>query len=211
MSNILLMGAGALALDLIDVFGAQAFAGAYVDPPFFRQADVGGVPVWTDWPAAVSRTRHFVLAISDLQHRERARGIATQAGLTAAQPMVSTMARIAATARLEPGCAVGHFCAVGPQAVLGPHCLLMHGVVIGHDSTLEDDVVVCAGAAVGGYVTVGARGFIGTNAVLAPRIKLGRDCHVAAGAACLRDAPDDSLLLGNPARRQARPGPDDSR
>lgn len=201
MDKVLLMGAGALAVDLIDLFGADAFVGAYVDPAFQRAASVDGVTIQSDWPSAVGAASHYVLATSSIEHRARARAQAENAGLRPASPMVSPTARMARTARLSPGCLIGHFCTVGPGTTVGEHGLLMHGVVLGHDALLGDNVVVCAGAAIAGYVKIGAGSFIGTLAVLAPKVELGQDCVVSAGAACLRSAPDASLLVGNPARR----------
>lgn len=200
------MGAGALACDLIDLFGQEAFVGAYVDPPFVRDETVGGVRVHSDWKQASSIATHYLLAVSSIAHRERASTLAREAGLLAAPPFVSPMARVSRTAQLAGGCVVANFSCVGPGAVLGLNGLLMHGVVLGHNSVVEDNVVVCAGASIGGYVSIGARNFIGTNAVLAPQVRLGSDCFVGAGAACLRDAPGNSLLLGNPARRMPYPG-----
>lgn len=207
MGKILLVGAGALACDLIELFGQDTFAGAYVDPQFFCTETVAGVQVHSDWRMAASATTHYLLAVSSIEHRERATAIASGAGLLPASPLVSPTARVSGTARLSAGSVVAHFSAVGPRADLGTHCLLMHGVVLGHDAVLEDDVVVCAGAAIGGRAAIGSRTFIGANAVLAPRVHLGSDCFVGAGAACLRDAPHKSLLIGNPARQRSYPGP----
>ncbi len=201
MEKVLLLGAGALAADLIDLFGAAAFVGAYVDPAFQRATHVDGVTIQSDWASAVSAASHYVLASSSIEHRARASAQAERAGLHPASPMVSPTSRLARTAKLAPGGVVGHFCAVGPATSVGMHGLLMHGVVLGHDAVLGDNVVVCAGAAIAGYVKIGSGSFIGTLAVLAPNIELGRDCVVGAGAACLRSAPHRSLLVGNPARR----------
>ena len=201
MEKILLIGAGALACDFIDICGIDKFVGAYVDPQYADSDNVDGLRVLTDWQQAVKLATHYALAVSSLAHRERARAIATHAGLKPSSPLLSPLVRIAKTATLEPGCAAGHFVVVGPAARLGLDCMLMHGVVIGHDSCIADNVVICAGACLGGYVTLGARSFVGTNAVLAPRISIGCDSEIAAGAACLRDAPAFSQLIGNPAKR----------
>jgi UDP-3-O-[3-hydroxymyristoyl] glucosamine N-acyltransferase len=201
MESILLIGAGALASDLIDMFGPGRFAGAYVDPEYRRGDELDGVPVYSHWTQAAAVASHYLLAVSSIEHRERAMALAADAGLIAASPMVSPCARVARSAELERGCVVAHFSAVGPQARVAANGLLMHGVVLGHNSVLEANVVVCAGVSIGGYVEIGSRSFIGTNAVLAPKIHLGPDSFVAAGAACLRSAPARSLLIGNPARR----------
>lgn len=201
----MLIGAGALAREFIDIFGADKFVAAYVDPQFAQADTVDGIPIYTDWNKAVNLASHYVLAVSSIDHRERARALAAGARLEPASPLVSPAARIATKAILARGCLVGHFSVVGPAAQVGLDCLIMYGVVVGHESVIEDNVVVCAGTSLGGYVTIGARSFVGTNAVLAPKINVGSDSFIGAGAACLRDAPTNSMLIGNPAKRMPVP------
>lgn len=201
MERILLIGAGALARDFVDLFGRDAFVAAYVDPRFAETETVDGVPIITDWTQAVGLVTNYVLGTSSITHRERARSLAATAGLQPASPLVSSAARIAKSATLSRGCVVTHFSAVGPAARIGLDCLIMHGVVVGHDSIVENNVVFCPGVCLSGYVRIGERCFVGTNSVVAPKVSIGRDGFISAGAACLRDAPSNSLLMGNPAKR----------
>lgn len=203
MEKILLMGAGALARDIIDLVGPDRFAAAYVDAEYVSADTVDGLHIYTDLQQASRIASHYVLAISSIDHRERARKLAADSGLQPCTPVVSATARIARRVVLPGGCVVGHFSAVGPSARVGQDCLIMHGVVVGHDSVIEDNVVICAGVCLGGYVKLGARSFVGTNSVVSPQVSVGSDSFVAAGAACLRDAPANSRLLGNPAKRFA--------
>lgn len=204
MNGVLLIGAGALARDIVDIFGAGAFSAAYVDPEF-AVASVAGVPVVTSWEEAQQRASHYVLGASDIAYRERARSIAASSSLLPAPAMVSGLARVARDATLGDGCVVGHFAVIGPSAHLGTHTLVMHSALVAHDSWVDSGSVICAGACVNGNVRIGPRCFIGPNAVLVPRIQLGHDCLVAAGAACFRDVPAQSSMVGNPARRAGLP------
>ena len=201
MEKILLIGAGALACDIIEIFGASAFVAAYVDAPYARTDAVDGVPVCTDWRQAAQLATHYAMAVSAIDDRERFISRAAGAGLEPASPLVSPFARIARRAKLSRGCVIGHFVVVGPAVRLDPNCLVMHNVMIGHDSVMENNVVLCQSACLGGYVRIGARSFVGSNAVLAPKVGVGSDSFIAAGAACLRDAPANSQLIGNPAKR----------
>ena len=204
--GILLIGAGALARDIVDCFGAGTFIAAYVDPKF-AVAAVGVVPMVTDWDEARRRASHYVLGVSDIAHRERARNAAAAAGLLPAAPLVSSLARVAGDAQLAPGCMVGHFAVIGPAARLGVDTLLMHAAIVAHDSSVEEGSVLCAGACINGNAAIGPRCFVGPNAVVLPNVRIGHDSFVAAGAVCFRDAPARSFLLGNPARRRTPPKP----
>lgn len=205
MERILLLGAGALARDILDTFGVHGFIAAYVDPGFVDSSDVNGVPIISDWREATNLASHYLLAISGVEHRERVIALSVEAGLPAATPLVSKSAHISGSAKLAPGCVVGHTSVVGSEARIGSNVLVMHGVVVGHNCVIEDNVAVCPGASLGGYSSVGTCSFIGTNAVIAPRVTIGEKSFLGAGAACLKDFPAYSLLIGNPARRSTVP------
>lgn len=82
---------------------------------------------------------------------------------------------------------------IGETAVIGNDVMLYHGVTLGgrqrsggkRHPTLGDGVAVGAGAKVLGPVTIGARSLVGANAVVT------------------KDAPEDSVLVGVPARARS--------
>ena len=79
---------------------------------------------------------------------------------------------------------------VGETAEIGDDCTLYHGVTLGGTSwnkgkrhpTLENDVVVGAGAKILGPITIGANARIGSNAVV------------------VKDVPENATAVGIPAR-----------
>ncbi|OGA47075.1 MAG: hypothetical protein A3F74_15290 [Betaproteobacteria bacterium RIFCSPLOWO2_12_FULL_62_58] len=200
MEKILIIGSGALARDFVDIFGPHAFVGSYVDPGF-SATPVGGLPVFLDWQEALTQASHYIIGVSDIEHRKRARLNALNAGLSPASPMISDRAIVSAHASLSPGCVVTHFAVVGPFVRLCEDVLVMHSAIVAHDSIVDVNSVLCTGVCLGGYVQIGAECFIGANSVLAPSVKIGRGSFIAAGASCFRDAEPGSLLVGNPARK----------
>lgn len=90
---------------------------------------------------------------------------------------------------------------VGETAEVGDDVMLYHGVTLGgrtrdggkRHPTLGDGVVVGAGAKVLGPVVIGAGSAIGANAVVT------------------RDAPEDSVLVGVPAKARSRRAGEDTR
>jgi serine O-acetyltransferase len=97
---------------------------------------------------------------------------------------------------IHPGAIIGHNffidhgmgVVIGETAEVGNNVTLYHGVTLGGTSlnkvkrhpTLEDDVVVGAGAKVLGAITIGANSRIGANAVV------------------VKSAPPDSVIVGVP-------------
>jgi serine O-acetyltransferase len=90
---------------------------------------------------------------------------------------------------------------IGETAEVGDDVMLYHGVTLGgrqreggkRHPTIGDGVAVGAGAKILGPITIGARSLVGANAVVT------------------RDAPDDSVLVGVPAKARPRKAGEDSR
>jgi serine O-acetyltransferase len=95
-------------------------------------------------------------------------------------------------AKIGPGLFIDHGMGVviGETAEIGPNATLYHGVTLGGTSwskgkrhpTLEEDVVVGAGAKILGPITIGARSRVGANAVV------------------VKSVPPDSVVVGIPGR-----------
>lgn len=56
------------------------------------------------------------------------------------------------------------------------------------------------GIQVFGCIRVGSGTLIGINAILLPEVEIGSDCIIGAGAVVRGTIPDNSLVVGNPAR-----------
>jgi serine O-acetyltransferase len=95
-------------------------------------------------------------------------------------------------AKIGPGFFIDHGMGVviGETAEIGANATLYHGVTLGGTSwnkgkrhpTLEDDVVVGAGAKILGPIVIGARSRVGANAVV------------------VKSVPPDSVVVGIPGR-----------
>lgn len=106
---------------------------------------------------------------------------------------------------IHPGATIGHKLfidhgmgvVIGETAEVGDHVTLYHGVTLGGTSlhktkrhpTIEDHVVIGAGAKVLGAITIGANSRIGANAVV------------------VKSAPADSVIVGVPGQVVVREQP----
>lgn len=112
--------------------------------------------------------------------------------------MLSNLARWFTGIEIHPGASIGRRffidhgmgVVIGETAVIGDDCTLYHGVTLGGTSwlkgkrhpTLEDNVVVGAGAKVLGPITIGSGARIGSNAVV------------------VKEVPDGATVVGIPGR-----------
>ena len=112
--------------------------------------------------------------------------------------MLSHIGRFLTGIEIHPGATIGHRVfidhgmgvVIGETAIIGDDCTLYHGVTLGGTSwnkgkrhpTLEQGVVIGAGAKVLGPITIGKNAKIGSNAVV------------------VKDVPENATAVGIPAR-----------
>ncbi len=112
--------------------------------------------------------------------------------------MFSHIGRFFTGIEIHPGATIGHRVfidhgmgvVIGETAIIGDDCTLYHGVTLGGTSwnkgkrhpTLEQGVVIGAGAKVLGPITIGKNAKIGSNAVV------------------VKDVPENATAVGIPAR-----------
>ncbi|HET19875.1 MAG TPA: serine O-acetyltransferase [Chromatiales bacterium] len=122
---------------------------------------------------------------------------------------LSTIARWLTGIEIHPGARIGRRffidhgmgVVIGETAEIGDDCTLYHGVTLGGTSwkegkrhpTLEDNVVIGAGAKILGPITLGAGSRVGSNAVV------------------LKDVPPGATVVGIPGRVVQQRGEEDSR
>ncbi len=90
---------------------------------------------------------------------------------------------------------------VGWGVTLGEHVHVLYNAVISHGCQIGDFVTICAGAVLAGEVTVESGAFIGANAVVRHGgITIGRNAVVGMGAVVVDDVPENTKVVGNPAK-----------
>lgn len=80
-----------------------------------------------------------------------------------------------------------------------------HYVHVGHNSVLEEDCIVTAGAIFCGKSTLGARSWMGVGSMLKEGVRVGPDSTVGLGAVVLKDVEAGTTVAGVPARNMAKP------
>lgn len=141
---------------------------------------------------------HFI-AIGDNQARrayfDRLKGL----GVTPANCIAPT-AWIAPDAKIGNGVFVGAGAVLGAGARLGDNVILNNLSLVEHDSVVGEDSQIAPGCVIGAELRVGRRCFFGMKSCLVPRVDVGDDVFVLAGAVVVRPVPSGARVGGVPAR-----------
>ena len=100
--------------------------------------------------------------------------------------------QIPTSTRIGAGFYIGHFgtIVVNSKSRIGNNCNIAHGCTIGQANRGERK----------GYPTIGNRVWIGTGSVIVGNINIGSNVLIAPNSFVNFDVPDDSLVIGNPAK-----------
>lgn len=85
---------------------------------------------------------------------------------------------------------------IHPDCKIGKNCKILHGVTIGGKSGHKEVPII------------GNNVLLGANSIIIGPIKIGNNVTVGAGAVVVKDVPDNTTVVGNPAKEIKR---DDSK
>ena len=105
----------------------------------------------------------------------------------------------------KKGVKIGDNCKFYNVKIDGGHGYL---VEVGNNTTLTNCTILTHDASTQiyfkktkvGKVVIGDRCFIGLGAIILPNVKIGNDCIIGAGCVVSKNIPDNSIVIGNPAR-----------
>lgn len=120
------------------------------------------------------------------------------------QAVVSPAAYVSMGVTLGEGCIVNPGATILPDARIGAHAIVHSGAVIEHDNQIGDYANIGPGVHFGGYVVVEEAAWVFTGASVKPRVRIGREAVVGAGAVVIRDVPPGVTVAGCPARALER-------
>lgn len=86
------------------------------------------------------------------------------------------------------------------EARLGRQVIINTRASVDHECTLGDGVELAPAATLCGLVTCETNAWICAGATVLPRMKVGADAIVGAGAVVTRDVPSRTVVMGVPAR-----------
>ena len=95
---------------------------------------------------------------------------------------------------------ISKFSEIGQGAGIGENVIINTGAIIEHDCVIQSHTHIATGAKLAGNVRVGSGSHIGAGAVIRQNIRIGSNSIVGAGAVVINHVPDNTTVVGVPAK-----------
>lgn len=110
------------------------------------------------------------------------------------------MSIISKDAKIGYNASIQAFSIVGPNATIGNFVQVFGHATVGHNSTVDDYSYVTSNSVVGAHVHLKKGSFLGVNSTTLDRITIGEWSIVGQHSNVIKDVPDFTKVVGNPAR-----------
>lgn len=121
-------------------------------------------------------------------------------GMRPSPPIVHPTAVVSPSARIAPGGLIGPVAVIGSNVVCGEFFMANRVASAGHDCVFGDFCTIGPASSICGGCVLEDGVYVGAGAVLLPKVRIGRNAVIAAGAVVTRDVPSQAMVAGNPAR-----------
>ena len=215
MEKVIGIGAGGHSKVVIDILrlsnSYEVFALLDIQREFWG-TDVLGVPVVGDdsrlgalWEEGLRYAFIGVGHIGNALSRRRAFDTAKAQGFQVVRA-VHPISVIASSVDIGEGPTVMAGAIINAAARLGDDVIVNSGAIVEHDCVIGDHAHIATGSRLASGVHVGDGALVGVGASVRQLINIGRNAIVGAGAAVVSDVPDDTVVVGVPARVLKRVG-----
>lgn len=113
---------------------------------------------------------------------------------------VHPTAWISPSAQIDAGVQIHAGAIVEAHAKIGSQCIINTKASVDHECVLEQGVELAPAATLCGLVYLGVNAWVCAGATVLPRLRIGADSIVGAGAVVIRDVPKNVTVVGVPAQ-----------
>lgn len=114
--------------------------------------------------------------------------------------LIHPSAVVSRFAEIGHGVCIQPLVSVGPNVKIGNHIQIYAQCLVGHNAILDDYSYVANNSCIGAHVHLKKGAYLGTNCSLLENVTIGEWALVGIGTVVLRDVPDYTKVVGNPAR-----------
>ena len=116
------------------------------------------------------------------------------------QTLIHPEAVVSTRAVIGQGSIIRHGVFVSCDCVIGNNVDIQVNSYIGHDSAIGDHSEICALVTIGGNCSLAEEVFVGQGSAIREHTTIGRRSIIGMGSSVVSSFPEESVLLGNPAK-----------
>jgi UDP-perosamine 4-acetyltransferase len=206
--KIILIGAGGHArvlIDLIRLSGLYEIAGI-VDSQLKLGEMVSGITVLGDDDDLGELYSHglkyAIIAVGSIKNNFKRRVLyerIKEIGFSV-PCLFHPKAIIAGNVQILEGAQIMAGAIIQVNSTIGENTIINTGAILEHDCQIGMHVHICPGATISGECNIGVGAFIGAGATVIQGLSIGNNAVVAAGAVVISDVPDNTGVMGVPAK-----------
>jgi sugar O-acyltransferase (sialic acid O-acetyltransferase NeuD family) len=210
--KVVILGTGGNSIDILDTINdinSQALREIYECVGFLDDNEalwsnvLYGVKVLGPLTSAKElRGCYFVNGIGTPSNFLRKESIIARTGVAHERfiTIIHPSARVSKMAKVGLGTVIFQNVTVTSNVKIGNHVIVLPNSVISHDDVIGDYTCITGGVCISGGVEVGKSCYLGTNSAIIGNIKIGDYCLIGMGSVVLESVPQNSVVVGNPAR-----------
>jgi len=199
MNEVIIIGYSGHAYVIVDaIFASGGTIKGYCDEAE-KEVNPFGLNFLGNESASILSESNWIIGIGDNLLREK-----INSKYKALKPPISIVhpsAVIGAMSIIEDGVFVAANVTINPFVRIANGVIVNTGAIIEHECVIGEFSHIAPGAVLAGNVKVGNGSFVGANSVVKQGIKIGNNVIIGAGSVVLKDVPNDTTVVGNPARK----------
>ena len=160
----------------------------------------GPFPRLVSQQAATFRDAEFIVPLLTPGRRNLRALEGVDLGMRASQPIFHPTSVISASARIAAGGLIGPLAVIGSNVTCGRFFMANRVASAGHDCTFGDFCTIGPSSSLCGGCLLEDGVYVGAGAVVLPKVRIGKNAVIAAGAVVTGDVAGGCMVAGNPAR-----------
>ena len=195
-TDYLIYGGGTHSRVLISILEKMGIKIAGIFDTNNRLKKVKKIPFLGNYDALIDSNCKLVIAIGDNNIRKKISEVIQHPIGTIIDPdaVISEEVSIGEGAQIITSSTIN----VGTK--IGKHCIINTNSSIDHDCKIYDFVHIAPGVTICGGVSVGKSTLVGAGTTILPNVNVGENVVIGAGSLVNKDIPDNSKVLGSPAK-----------